>query len=96
MVAEEERGYKAVNYSQLPLVLLQAIRELKAENETLRSEMESQRREFQGGGEHGQDRLAHEVAARSRGRPWNVVGRADSLATQVAAELAFRQLRSTD
>jgi hypothetical protein len=47
MVATDERGYKAVNYSQLPLLLLQALRELKAENNNLRLEMEAQRRQFQ-------------------------------------------------
>src|SRR5437660_9112630 len=30
MVAVDDRGYKAVNYTQLPLLLLQAVRELKA------------------------------------------------------------------
>jgi hypothetical protein len=38
MVATDERGYKAVNYSELPLLLLQAVRELKSENDTLRQE----------------------------------------------------------
>jgi hypothetical protein len=47
MVATDERGYKAVNYSQLPLLLLQALRELKAENNNLRLEMEAQRQQFQ-------------------------------------------------
>jgi hypothetical protein len=41
MVATDERGYKAVNYSQLPLLLLQAVRELKADNDALRLEVES-------------------------------------------------------
>jgi hypothetical protein len=47
MVAEDDRGYKAVNYSQLPLMLLQAIRELKAENDSLRSRLEAQEEEIQ-------------------------------------------------
>jgi hypothetical protein len=47
MVGQDGNGYKAVNYSQLPLLLLQAVRELKAENDTLRSTLEEQRREFQ-------------------------------------------------
>jgi hypothetical protein len=34
MVATDERGYKAVNYSQLPLLLLQATREMKAESDS--------------------------------------------------------------
>jgi hypothetical protein len=33
-------GYKAVNYSKLPLMAIQAIKELKAENDALRTEME--------------------------------------------------------
>jgi hypothetical protein len=41
MVAVDERGYKAVNYSQLPLLLLQAVRELKADNDALRLELET-------------------------------------------------------
>jgi hypothetical protein len=41
MVATDDRGYKAVNYSQLPLLLLQAVRELKAENDALKSELET-------------------------------------------------------
>jgi hypothetical protein len=41
MVATDERGYKAVNYSELPLLLLQAVRELKAENDSLRQERAS-------------------------------------------------------
>ena len=38
MVAVDERGYKAVNYTELPLLLLQAVRELKVENDSLRQE----------------------------------------------------------
>jgi len=34
MVVTDERGYKAVNYSQLPLLLLQAMRELKAQSDS--------------------------------------------------------------
>jgi hypothetical protein len=41
MVATDDRGYKTVNYSQLPLLLLQAVRELKADNDALRSELEA-------------------------------------------------------
>ncbi len=38
LVTEDEQGYKAVNYSKLPLLTLQAIKELKAENDALRKE----------------------------------------------------------
>jgi hypothetical protein len=37
MVAVDEHGYKAVNYSQLPLLLLEAVRELKAEVDALKA-----------------------------------------------------------
>ena len=36
LVATDERGYKAVNYSQLPLLAVQAIKELKATVDELR------------------------------------------------------------
>ena len=45
MVATDERGYKAVNYSQLPLMLLGAVRELKAEVATLREQVEQLNRQ---------------------------------------------------
>jgi hypothetical protein len=35
MVSKDERGYKMVDYSKLPLLLLQAVKDLKAENESL-------------------------------------------------------------
>lgn len=47
MVAEDDHGFKAVNYSQLPMLLLQAVRELKAENDTLRAALDAQQKEFQ-------------------------------------------------
>lgn len=40
LVITDADGYKAVNYSQLPLVALQAIKELKAENDALKTEIE--------------------------------------------------------
>jgi hypothetical protein len=46
MVATDERGYKAVNYSQLPLLLLQAIRELKANSDSTIQQQQSQIREL--------------------------------------------------
>jgi hypothetical protein len=39
MVATDERGYKAVNYSQLPLLLLQALKDLKAENDNQQTQI---------------------------------------------------------
>ena len=36
LVSEDEQGYKLVDYSKLPLLLLQAIRELKMENDQLK------------------------------------------------------------
>ena len=48
MVAVDERGYKAVNYSQVPLLLLQAVRELKVENESLRQERTNDKEQLMG------------------------------------------------
>jgi hypothetical protein len=42
MVSTDEHGYKQVNYSALPYLMLQSIRELKAENDTLRGELKTQ------------------------------------------------------
>jgi hypothetical protein len=39
MVATDEHGYKAVNYSQLPLMLLQAVKEMKEESDHRESEL---------------------------------------------------------
>jgi hypothetical protein len=47
MVVEDERGYKAVNYSQLPMLLLQAVRELKTQNDTLKAALDAQQKAFQ-------------------------------------------------
>ena len=43
LVVEDAEGYRAVNYSRLPLVTLQAVTELAQENETLRRDNESLR-----------------------------------------------------
>ncbi len=40
LVSVDDRGYKAVNYSEVPLLLLQAMRELKAENDRLQLAIE--------------------------------------------------------
>ena len=36
LVATDNDGYKAVDYSKLPLLTIQAMRELKAENDRLK------------------------------------------------------------
>src|SRR5262249_32799373 len=46
LVSEDEQGYKAVNYSKLPLLSLQAIKELKAENDTLKQKLNEQQRQL--------------------------------------------------
>lgn len=38
LVTEDKKGFKSVNYSELPLVLLQAVRDLNAENRSVREE----------------------------------------------------------
>jgi hypothetical protein len=47
LVTQDDRSFKAVKYSQLPLLLLQAVRELKAENDNLREEMKLQGRQLE-------------------------------------------------
>jgi hypothetical protein len=44
LVATDEKGFKAVNYSKLPLLTIQAVKELKTENDALRAEVEEQRK----------------------------------------------------
>ena len=39
MVTTDERGFKMVNYSELPYLTLAAIRELKIENDSLRAQL---------------------------------------------------------
>ncbi|MBI4479460.1 MAG: tail fiber domain-containing protein [Acidobacteria bacterium] len=43
MVSEDQHGFKQVNYSELPLLAIQAIRELKAQNDQLCEELENLR-----------------------------------------------------
>jgi hypothetical protein len=40
LVVKDEQGYKMVDYSKLPLLLLQAVKDLKVENETLQQRNE--------------------------------------------------------
>jgi hypothetical protein len=47
LVLTDEQGYKAVNYSKLPLLTIQAVNELKAENDTLRLQVEEQKKQMQ-------------------------------------------------
>jgi len=46
LVSTDEKGFKAVNYSRLPLLTIQAVIELKAENDALKQEVEKQQRQF--------------------------------------------------
>jgi hypothetical protein len=47
MVSEDEAGYKGVNYVELPLLMLQAIRELKAEKDEMKAENDDLRKRLQ-------------------------------------------------
>jgi hypothetical protein len=40
LVSRDKNGFKAVNYSELPLLLLQAVRELNAENKSMQEQRE--------------------------------------------------------
>jgi hypothetical protein len=42
LVTTDEKGYKAVKYNALPLHMLQAIKELKSENDTLKQQLAAQ------------------------------------------------------
>ena len=42
MVSVDEGGFKRVNYGELPYLMLQAIRELKAENDNLRRRLKAE------------------------------------------------------
>jgi Chaperone of endosialidase len=46
MVGKDEHGYRTVDYSRLPLLLVQGVRELKAENDRLQEDLKSQREEI--------------------------------------------------
>jgi hypothetical protein len=46
MVSLDEGGFKRVNYGGLPFLMLQAIRELKAENDSLRGDRDDERSEL--------------------------------------------------
>jgi len=46
LVATDEQGFKLVNYSKLPLYTIQAVKELKAENDALKKRLEKQQTEI--------------------------------------------------
>ncbi len=48
LVSEDEQGYKVVRYNELPFVMLQAIKDLKAENEELKQSWRTQKAESDG------------------------------------------------
>jgi len=56
MVSADARGFKMVNYSELPYLTLAAIRELKTQNDSLRAQLAERHREL--------DELRQEVEAR--------------------------------
>ena len=47
LVATDEQGFKMVNYTKLPLLTIQAVKELKAENDALKAELEEQKKELE-------------------------------------------------
>jgi len=57
MVSTDTNGYKQVNYSQLPYLMLQAIRELKSENDTLRDQLQARERQQQAKEAEWEERL---------------------------------------
>ena len=38
LVSKDEQGFKTVNYSKLPLLTIQAVKELKVENDALKQQ----------------------------------------------------------
>ena len=47
MVTEDEQGYKAVNYSKLPLLILQAVKEQQAQIERQQQDLDAQQKQLQ-------------------------------------------------
>ena len=47
LVSTDEKGFKAVNYSKLPLYTIQAVNELKIENDALKESLRKQQAEIQ-------------------------------------------------
>jgi hypothetical protein len=45
LVSTDEQGYKVVNYSKLPLLTIQAVKELKSENDSLKQQVEEQKKQ---------------------------------------------------
>lgn len=46
LVSTDEKGFKAINYSKLPLLTIQAVKELKAENDSLKEQLLNQQRQL--------------------------------------------------
>jgi FtsZ-binding cell division protein ZapB len=46
LVATDEKGYKVVNYSKLPLYTIQAVNELKMENDALKTQVADQQKQI--------------------------------------------------
>lgn len=46
LVVTDEKGFKAINYSKLPLLTIQAVKELKAENDLLKEMIDRQNKLF--------------------------------------------------
>ncbi len=46
LISTDKKGFKAVNYSKLPFLTIQAVKELKSENDALRSRLETQQAEI--------------------------------------------------
>ena len=61
LVSTDEHGFKAVNYSRFPLMLLEAAHELKAENDSLRAKLHEQETAI-----HDQQVQLMELAAQMR------------------------------
>ena len=47
LVSTDEKGFKAVNYSKLPLYTIQAVGELKSENDRLRAQLDRQQQQIE-------------------------------------------------
>ena len=73
MVTADEHGFKMVNYSELPYLTLAAVRELKAENDSLREQLGEVQARLQRLEMH---RSAVRGAARRRARRRSLAGRA--------------------
>lgn len=46
LVSTDAKGFKAINYSKLPLLTIQAVKELKTENDSLREQLQNQQKQL--------------------------------------------------